>query len=79
MRGEARARVVPDLRVAARRFLPEMEVASAVPSRDPAVPPFARVSFVGDWASGAHVLLDAVADSAERAAARVALGARAAA
>jgi hypothetical protein len=66
------ARVVPGLRVAASRFLPEMEVASAVPSCAPGAPALARVSFVGDWASAAHVLLDAVADSAEAAAMRVA-------
>ncbi len=65
------ARVVPGLRVVASRFLPEMEVASAVPSCAPSVPPLARVSFVGDWASATHVLLDAVAESTERATARI--------
>ena len=64
------ARAVPGLRVAASRFLPEMEVASAVPSISPNVPARAGISFVGDWTSASHVLLDAVAESAESAAQR---------
>ena len=64
------ARSVPNLRVAHRRFLPEMDVASAVPSCTPDVPERAGVSFVGDWTSASYVLLDAVAESAERAAER---------
>ncbi|HEY2370248.1 MAG TPA: FAD-dependent oxidoreductase [Polyangiaceae bacterium] len=65
------ARAVPDLRVLERRFLPEMEVASAVPSASPSVPSRASVSFVGDWTSASYVLLDAVAESAESAAQHV--------
>jgi len=64
------ARSVPGLRVASSRFLPEMEVASAVPSIAPNVPARAGVSFVGDWTSASYVLLDAVAESAEAAAER---------
>jgi hypothetical protein len=63
-------RAVPGLRVAASRFLPEMEVASAVPSVTPDVPARAGISFVGDWTSASYVLLDAVAESAEVAAER---------
>ncbi len=62
------ARAVPNLRVAERRFLPAMEVASAVPSASPSVPSRAGISFVGDWTSASYVLLDAVAESAEAAA-----------
>lgn len=69
------ARVAPDLRVVEQRFLPEMEVASAVPSASPSVPARAGISFVGDWTSASYVLLDAVAESAEIAAER-ALAAR---
>jgi hypothetical protein len=64
------SRVVPNLRVASSRFLPEMEVASAVPSIAPNVPARAAISFVGDWTSASYVLLDAVAESAEVAAQR---------
>jgi hypothetical protein len=64
------ARAVPGLRVASSRFLPEMEVASAVPTVSPAVPKRAGISFVGDWTSASYVLLDAVAESAELAAQR---------
>jgi phytoene dehydrogenase-like protein len=64
------ARVVPGLRVAHSRFLPEMEVASAVPSITPNVPSRPGISFVGDWTSASCVLLDAVAESAEAAAER---------
>jgi hypothetical protein len=67
------AQAVPDLRVKASRFLPEMEVASAIPSISPSVPARTRVSFVGDWTSASYVLLDAVAESAEAAAARAAM------
>jgi hypothetical protein len=60
-------RVVPDRRahVIAERFLPEMDVTSALPPCD--VPSFERVTFAGDWASPGQVLLDAVAESAETA------------
>jgi hypothetical protein len=64
------ARAVPDLRVVDQRFLPEMEVASAIPSTSPSVPSRASVSFVGDWTSASYLLLDAVAESAEAAAQR---------
>jgi len=64
------ARAVPSLRVLEMRFLPQMEVASAVPSASPSVPARTGVSFVGDWTSPSYVLLDAVAESAEAAAAR---------
>jgi hypothetical protein len=64
------ARAVPELRVTSSRFLPEMEVASAVPSTSPNVPERRGVSFVGDWTSASYVLLDAVAESAEAAAER---------
>jgi phytoene dehydrogenase-like protein len=64
------ARAVPGLRIAASRFLPEMEVAGAIPSVSPRVPELRGVSFVGDWTSASYVLLDAVAESAERAAQR---------
>ena len=63
-------RVAPNLRVVEKRFLPEMEVASAVPSVSPSVPTREGVSFVGDWTSASYLLLDAVAESAEAAAQR---------
>ena len=62
--------IAPGLRIAARRFLPELDVMSAVPARDAAPPAMERVSFAGDWTSFGLMLLDAVAESAEAAAAR---------
>jgi phytoene dehydrogenase-like protein len=63
-------RVVPDWRahVIAQRFLPDMDVTSALPPS--AIPSLDRVTFAGDWTSPGHVLLDAVAESAETAALR---------
>lgn len=54
--------------VLSARYLPEIDAASAMPSIMPPVPQLAGVSFVGDWVSPRHQLLDAVADSAQRAA-----------
>ncbi len=56
--------------VVGQRFLPEMDVSSAFPSRQE-LPVLDRISFVGDWTSKAHVLLDAAAESAEAACVRV--------
>jgi hypothetical protein len=69
-------RVVPGLEahVAARRFLPEMEVASTLPPLDAGArvaPEFERISFVGEWAFGRRLLFDAVAESVHAAVLRV--------
>ena len=65
-------RVVPDLsaHVVAKRFLPEMEVASTFPVPVD-LPTHSRVHFAGDWASTSHILLDAVAESADTVARRI--------
>jgi glycine/D-amino acid oxidase-like deaminating enzyme len=63
-----RTRVVPDAKIVAQRFLPEMDVHSALPSEAPAR---GRIAFAGDWCAPGQLLLDAVAASSEAAVERV--------
>ena len=62
---------LPELeaRVTGKRFLPDMDVASALVGSSP--PSIEGVSFVGDWTSAKYQLLDAVAESVETVCARL--------